>query len=43
MSEARRRKLTGVKLKDESEAPREIAMGKNFLIEAEEPEAGGRK
>jgi len=35
MSEARRRKLTGVKLKDESEAPRAIAAGKNFLIETE--------
>ncbi len=34
MSEARRRKLTGVKLKDESEAPRAIAAGKNFLIES---------
>jgi ethanolamine ammonia-lyase small subunit len=33
MSEARRRKLTGVKLKDESEAPRAIAK-KNFLIES---------
>jgi ethanolamine ammonia-lyase small subunit len=35
MSEARRRKLTGVKLKDESEAPRAIAAGKNFLTEAQ--------
>lgn len=35
MSEARRRKLTGVDLKDESEAPRAIAVGKNFLIETE--------
>ena len=35
MSEARRRKLTGVKLKDESEAPRAIAAGKNFLIETD--------
>ena len=43
MSEARRRKLTGVKLKDESEAPREIAVGRNFLIDAESPDAGGRK
>jgi len=43
MSEARRRKLTGVKLKDESEAPRAIAAGRNFLIETEPPEAGGRK
>jgi len=43
MSEARRRKLTGVKLKDESEAPRAIATGRNFLIETEPPEAGGRK
>ncbi len=33
MTEARRRKLTGVKLKDESEAPRAIAAGRNFLIE----------
>src|SRR6266568_8949104 len=38
MSEARRRKLTGVDLKDESEAPRAIAAGKNFLIETETPE-----
>jgi len=35
MSEARRRKLTGVNLKDESEAPRAIAAGKNFLIETD--------
>lgn len=35
MSEARRRKLTGVNLKDESEAPRAIAAKKNFLIETE--------
>jgi ethanolamine ammonia-lyase small subunit len=35
MSEARRRKLTGVRLKDESEAPRAIAAGKNFLTEAQ--------
>jgi ethanolamine ammonia-lyase small subunit len=33
MSEARRRKLTGVDLKDESEAPRAIAAGRNFLID----------
>jgi ethanolamine ammonia-lyase small subunit len=33
MSEARRRRLTGVELKDESEAPRVIATGRNFLIE----------
>jgi ethanolamine ammonia-lyase small subunit len=33
MSEARRRRLTGVELKDESEAPRAIAAGRNFLIE----------
>jgi len=33
MSEARRRRLTGVALKDESEAPREIAPGKNFLTD----------
>jgi ethanolamine ammonia-lyase small subunit len=38
MSEARRRKLTGVKLKDESEARRAIAAGKNFLIETEPSE-----
>jgi len=43
MSEARRRKLTGVNLKDESEAPRAIAAGKNFLIETDSPDAGGRK
>jgi ethanolamine ammonia-lyase small subunit len=34
MSEARRRKLTGVNLKDESGAPGAIAAGRNFLIEA---------
>jgi ethanolamine ammonia-lyase small subunit len=33
MSEARRRKLTGVGLKDESEAPREIAAERNFLTD----------
>jgi ethanolamine ammonia-lyase small subunit len=43
MSEARRRKLTGVNLKDESEAPRAIAAGKNFLIETESPDASRRK
>jgi len=43
MSEARRRKLTGVELKDESEAPRAIAAKRNFLTEAETPDAGGRK
>jgi ethanolamine ammonia-lyase small subunit len=37
MSEARRRRLTGVELKDESEVPRAIAEEKNFLIES-----GGR-
>jgi ethanolamine ammonia-lyase small subunit len=34
MSEARRRRLTGVALKDQSEAPGAIAAGKNFLIES---------
>ena len=43
MSEARRRKLTGVKLKDESEAPMAIAAGRNFLIETETPDTGERK
>jgi len=33
MSEARRRKLTGVELKDESEAPRTIAARGNFLTD----------
>jgi len=33
MTEARRRRLTGVGLKDESEAPGAIAAGRNFLIE----------
>ena len=33
MSEARRRKLTGVKLKDESEAPKALTVGKNFLTD----------
>ena len=33
MTEARRRKLTGVGLKDESEAPREIASAGNFLTD----------
>jgi ethanolamine ammonia-lyase small subunit len=33
MREARRRGLTGVQLKDESEAPGAIAAGRNFLIE----------
>jgi ethanolamine ammonia-lyase small subunit len=33
MSEARRRKLTGVELKDESEAPRAIAARGNFLTD----------
>jgi len=33
MREARRRRLTGVGLKDESEAPGAIAAGRNFLIE----------
>jgi ethanolamine ammonia-lyase small subunit len=33
MSEARRRKLTGIGLKDESEAPREIAAERNFLTD----------
>jgi len=35
MSEARRRGLTGVGLKDESEAPRAIAVGKNFMLGAD--------
>ncbi len=43
MSEARRRKLTGVVLKDESEAPGAIAAGKNFLTEADSPDASRRK
>jgi ethanolamine ammonia-lyase small subunit len=34
MSEARRRRLTGVELKDDSDAPGAIAAGKNFLIES---------
>jgi ethanolamine ammonia-lyase small subunit len=34
MREARRRGLTGVRLKDESEAPDAIAAGRNFLIES---------
>jgi ethanolamine ammonia-lyase small subunit len=38
MSEARRRRLTGVELKDESEAPAAIAAGRNFLIGTEEPD-----
>src|SRR5262249_48183001 len=33
MSEARRRKLTGVGLKDESETPSEIAAARNFLTD----------
>jgi len=33
MSEARRRKLTGIALKDESEAPRAIAAAGNFLTD----------
>ena len=33
MSEARRRRLTGVALKDESDSPREIAATRNFLTD----------
>jgi ethanolamine ammonia-lyase small subunit len=35
MSEARRRKLTGVDLKDESEAPKPVAVRRNFWLETE--------
>lgn len=31
MSEARRRRISGVNLKDESEAPRQLPVGRNFL------------